>query len=107
MRRDPDLLSKPPAMPKRDLRERRPLSFVPASVVVGPSLDLGARWKKAGVRLALGLDPASAEVAREWELPLEGNRSASLSFCPVLINLLREATLVRRNELDFGRKGAT
>lgn len=42
-RRDPERLSKPPAMPKKDLRERRSLSCVFESVIEELSLDLGVR----------------------------------------------------------------
>ena len=105
IRLDPDRFSRPPAMPRRDLRESRPLSCVLVSADEGPSLDLGVRWKKAGVRRDLGLVPASLAAAIDWELAAAASCSASLSFCPDRISLPSEATLVRRRELDLGREG--
>ena len=102
-RRDPERLSKPPAIPKIDLREALPVSCTPASLAVGPSLDLGARWKNDGARLDFGLLLASVDADSDWEAALDKGASTSLlSLCPVLISLPSDATLVRRNELDLG-----
>lgn len=106
IRLDPERFNRPPAMPSRDLRERRPLSCVPVSTEESPSLDLGVRWKKEGVRRDFGLVPASVVAAMDCEPALDGDCSASLSFCPDRISLLREATLARRSELDLVREAA-
>lgn len=91
-------------MPKRDLRDKRPLSVVLESVMDEPSLDLGARWKKDGVRRDLGLVLGSPGAASEFELEPVGNWSVSLSLCDVRISRPKDATLARRRALDFGRE---
>lgn len=73
LRRDPERLRRPPAMPRRDLRDSRPLSCVLESRVPELSLDLGVRRKKEGVRRAFGLVPGSPETARLCELAGDGN----------------------------------